>query len=59
MVLALAGLAIGLPAGAQEAGYIVKPGDVLAVSVWKEEALQGDVLGDAGRCIRISSGRSR
>jgi len=28
----------------QEAGYTVKPGDVLSISVWKEEALQGDVL---------------
>ncbi len=40
-------LAASLPAGnvsAQEAGYTIKPGDLLAVSVWKEEALQGDVL---------------
>lgn len=32
------------PAVGQEAGYTVKPSDVLAISVWKEEALQGDVL---------------
>jgi len=34
----------GVPAAAQEAGYTVKPSDVLAVSVWREETLQGDVL---------------
>ena len=43
-VLALACLLMATPAGAQEAGYTVKPGDLLAISVWKEEALQGDVL---------------
>jgi polysaccharide export outer membrane protein len=37
-------LAAALPALTQEAGYTVKPSDVLAISVWKEEALQGDVL---------------
>jgi polysaccharide export outer membrane protein len=31
-------------AGSQESGYTVKPGDILAISVWKEDALQGDVL---------------
>jgi polysaccharide export outer membrane protein len=36
-------LGAGSAAG-QEAGYTVKPSDVLAISVWKEEALQGDVL---------------
>lgn len=44
VLLATAILAIATAAGAQEAGYTVKPGDLLAVSVWKEEALQGDVL---------------
>jgi polysaccharide export outer membrane protein len=29
---------------AQEAGYIVKPGDSLQISVWKEPDLQGPVL---------------
>jgi polysaccharide export outer membrane protein len=34
------------PSGAQddEAGYRVKPGDILRISVWGEEALQGEVL---------------
>lgn len=44
LVAALLGLMVTAFAGAQEAGYTVKPGDLLAVSVWKEEALQGDVL---------------
>ena len=44
ILLALSCLASGVPALAQEAGYTVKPGDVLAISVWKEEALVGDVL---------------
>jgi polysaccharide export outer membrane protein len=39
----LAFLAIG-SAEAQEAGYTVRPGDLLSISVWKEEGLQGDVL---------------
>lgn len=43
-LLVLACLAATRPAVAQEAGYMVRPGDLLAVSVWKEEALQGDVL---------------
>lgn len=43
-MLALASLAVGGQAWTQEAAYTVKPGDQLAVSVWKEEALQGDVL---------------
>jgi polysaccharide export outer membrane protein len=29
---------------AQEAGYMVKPGDGLEISVWKEPDLQGPVL---------------
>ena len=32
------------PALAQEAGYTVKPGDGLEISVWKEPDLQGPVL---------------
>jgi len=43
-VLATLCLAVTWPAVAQEAGYTVKPSDVLAISVWREEALQGDVL---------------
>jgi polysaccharide export outer membrane protein len=43
-VLIVLFLAIAPSLTAQEAGYTVKPGDLLAVSVWKEEALQGDVL---------------
>ena len=39
LVLALYG-----PARAQEAGYTVKPGDTLQISVWKEPDLQGPVL---------------
>jgi polysaccharide export outer membrane protein len=31
-------------ARAQEVGYTVKPGDILAISVWKEPELQGQVL---------------
>jgi polysaccharide export outer membrane protein len=42
--LLVMGLAHSGPAAGQEAGYTVKPGDMLFVSVWKEEALQGDVL---------------
>jgi polysaccharide export outer membrane protein len=44
ILVALSFLLAGLPGEAQEAGYTVKPGDLLAVSVWKEEALVGDVL---------------
>lgn len=44
MVLAIAGLAGVSQAIGQEADYAVKPGDVLAVSVWREETLVGDVL---------------
>lgn len=44
VALAIMSFAPVVPASAQEAGYTVKPGDLLAVSVWKEEALQGDVL---------------
>ena len=40
----LLGLLMSAAAWSQEGGYTVRPGDVLAVSVWKEEALQGDVL---------------
>lgn len=43
--LATLSLLVAAQAGeAQEAGYTVRPGDILTVSVWKEEALQGDVL---------------
>jgi polysaccharide export outer membrane protein len=44
LLAALPFYASAFPVAAQEAGYTVKPGDVLAISVWKEEALQGDVL---------------
>lgn len=44
LTVVLASLAQTCPIAAQEAGYTVKPGDLLAISVWKEEALQGDVL---------------
>ena len=40
----LAILAAQPAAGQETAGYTVRPGDVLSISVWKEEALQGDVL---------------
>src|SRR5262245_1533233 len=38
--------AIGIPAVADEAatGYQIQPGDVLAVSVWKEEDLKQELL---------------
>lgn len=42
--LLVMGLTQSGPAAGQEAGYTIKPGDMLSVSVWKEEALQGDVL---------------
>ncbi len=31
-------------ASADDAGYVVQPGDVLEVTVWKEKELQGEVL---------------
>jgi len=43
-MLAVLCLASTQPLVAQEAGYRVKPSDLLAISVWREEALQGDVL---------------
>jgi polysaccharide export outer membrane protein len=42
VVLLLAGLS--LTARSQDDGYVVQAGDVLQVSVWKEEGLQSDVL---------------
>lgn len=43
-LLAALCLSLSWPALSQEAGYTVKPSDVLAISVWREDALQGDVL---------------
>jgi len=40
----LVGLLLVGSALAQEAGYTVKPGDTLTISVWKEPDLQGPVL---------------
>ena len=37
-------LSIGLPAGAAEHGYTLNPGDVIVISVWKEEGLDREVL---------------
>ncbi len=37
-------LLCAVPALAQEAGYQVQPGDLLAVSVWKEPELQDDAV---------------
>ena len=34
----------GLPAGAAEHGYTLNPGDVIVISVWKEEGLDREVL---------------
>ena len=42
--LALTWLSVADPVMAQEAGYTVKPGDTLSISVWKEPDLQGTVL---------------
>jgi polysaccharide biosynthesis/export protein len=44
--IALVFLTVAIPAAicAQEAGYAVKPGDGLDISVWKEPDLQGPVL---------------
>lgn len=42
--LAISWLLVAGEAAAQESGYTVKPGDMLAVAVWKEPDLQGDVL---------------
>ena len=36
--------AVSFAQGAPDAGYTVKPGDVLEISVWKEPELQGPVL---------------
>lgn len=44
ILLLMACSTLANPVSAQESGYTVKPGDLLAVSVWKEENLQGDVL---------------
>jgi polysaccharide export outer membrane protein len=44
MFLAVIGTAAAVPAGAQDVGYTVKPGDTLLISVWKEPDLQGPVL---------------
>jgi polysaccharide export outer membrane protein len=44
VTLALLGLFVAGSATSQEVGYTVKPGDMLSISVWKEEALQGEVL---------------
>lgn len=44
LCLVTLGLVLPGPAGSQEAGYTIKPGDTLSVSVWKEDALQGEVL---------------
>jgi polysaccharide biosynthesis/export protein len=42
--VALAALVAMGPVRAQEAGYVVQPGDTLQISVWKEVDLQGPVL---------------
>ena len=44
--IALVFLIVAIPAAicAQEAGYAIKPGDGLEISVWKEPDLQGPVL---------------
>ena len=47
LAVAFVVLTPGLPANAQEAGltpYTINPGDVLSVTVWKEEDLQRQVL---------------
>lgn len=36
--------ALSAPAVAQSGGYQLKPGDILNISVWKEEALQQETL---------------
>ncbi len=43
MLLASALLPVA-PLAAEEAGYRLQPGDVLEISVWKEEGMQGEVL---------------
>ena len=43
-VALLVAMAISGETAAQEAGYTVKPGDGLEISVWKEPDLQGPVL---------------
>jgi len=37
-------LVVATPICAEESGYQIQPGDVLTVSVWKEQELQGEVL---------------
>jgi len=46
IAVAMFAIAVTFPAAvtAQEAGYMVKPGDGLEISVWKEPDLQGPVL---------------
>ncbi len=44
LLVALLSLWLSAPALAQEEPYLLNPGDVLQVSVWKEEGLQRDVL---------------
>jgi len=47
LAVAFVGLTASLPINAQEAGltpYTINPGDVLSVTVWKEEDLQRQVL---------------
>ena len=44
VVLLILGSASPMLSLAQEAGYMVKPGDGLEISVWKEPDLQGPVL---------------
>ena len=44
LLVAISVLAWAGTGSTQEVGYTVKPGDTLAISVWKEPDLQGDVL---------------
>ena len=49
LVFALVGLGVGSAwaepsAGADRAAYLIQPGDVLGVSVWREDGLQQEVL---------------
>jgi polysaccharide biosynthesis/export protein len=44
LVILILGLGLGDNARAQDVGYLVKPGDILEIAVWKEPDLQGPVL---------------
>ena len=58
MVLATMLAALGMHAAqAQQASYVVKPGDTLEISVWKEPDLQRQVLVRPDGAFSFPAGR--